>query len=560
MYTARAPYCYTVAIHEGFNMAILDTFTSIFTADTAELKKGHDSARKSTDELVDKMKEAEKQSKKTNESLISLAKKAAGFMAATFAANASISAIASEAAEVSRLDDFADSIDTGIEKVDAFGKAMQSLGGSKSAAENALKSIYTEAKKSGENVTDATDALLRLSNKVQGMDPGKAKEYLASVGLSDRTVVDAMLKGRQNLEALIRKQQEAGVTSKETAEKAQAYNAAMGRMSAGMDRLKSTIASAFLPALTWVVDKFGVMIDWANENRNVLIGAFAAIAGIITYLYLPAMISAAAATLAATWPILLIGAAIAAFVAAVALAYDDIVTYLEGGASVTGRVFKYMRGVWETAKQWLSAAAEYIAGVIRKMVETVLQWLGFSSEESSAIVDAMAELLIAGFVMMKDAVLAAVDVLLSGLRSAFGLVKGVLDDPLGSFKAFGDSVVGIFSWMWDKIRQYLGFIFDGINKVKGAWDWVKDKAGFGDGDIKVANEMMASASSNPLNSTTSNVISNSHMARNEQNVQIGEIKVTTQATDAKGVASGIGNELQDQISNLSHETSTGIAR
>ena len=129
-----------------------------------------------------------------------------------------------------------------------------------------------------------------------------------------------------------------------------------------------------------------------------------------------------------------------------------------------------------------------------------------------------------------------------------------------SFKAFGDSVVGIFAWMWEKIKSYLGFIFEGINKVKGAWDWVKDKTGFSSGDVEVANNMLASASANPLNSVTSNSISNSHRSQSETNVQVGEINVQTQATDAKGVASGVTGELKDQLGNLSHENSTGILR
>ncbi|MFX3916327.1 hypothetical protein ACJBW5_10320, partial [Streptococcus suis] len=85
-----------------------------------------------------------------------------------------------------------------------------------------------------------------------------------------------------------------------------------------------------LPAITWVIDKLGDLVKWFGENQTVITGFFIAIAAVAAYMYLPAMLAAAAATLAATCPFIAIGAAIGAAAAMFALIYDDIMNFIEG--------------------------------------------------------------------------------------------------------------------------------------------------------------------------------------------------------------------------------------
>ena len=63
-----------------------------------------------------------------------------------------------------------------------------------------------------------------------------------------------------------------------------------------------------------------------------------------------------------------------------------------------------------------------------------------------------------------------------------------------------------------------------------------------------------------MNSTTSSAISNSTRTTNETNIQVGQVTVQTQATDAKGISQSVGGELKGQLKQLEAETSSGVAR
>jgi hypothetical protein len=72
---------------------------------------------------------------------------------------------------------------------------------------------------------------------------------------------------------------------------------------------------------------------------------------------------------------------------------------------------------------------------------------------------------------------------------------------------------------------------------------------------------MASAGASPYNATTSGSISNSvATSRRETNVQVGEVIVQTQATDADGISRDIGGSLNSQLESLDDEFSTGVDR
>ncbi|WP_193757281.1 hypothetical protein [Xenorhabdus sp. KK7.4] len=46
----------------------------------------------------------------------------------------------------------------------------------------------------------------------------------------------------------------------------------------------------------------------------------------------------------------------------------------------------------------------------------------------------------------------------------------------------------------------------------------------------------------------------------ETNTQIGEITITTQATDAQGVVKDMKGELNNQLKDLGQQTATGVAK
>ncbi|MDE1493130.1 hypothetical protein KKI96_20735, partial [Xenorhabdus bovienii] len=79
-------------------------------------------------------------------------------------------------------------------------------------------------------------------------------------------------------------------------------------------------------------------------------------------------------------------------------------------------------------------------------------------------------------------------------------------------------------------------------------------------DIEKLNRQLAAAAQNPLNPMTSQAISNQSHQTNEVNMQIGELNVNTQATDAQGVAKDVKGELTNQMQDLGQQTATGVAK
>ncbi|MGK5713006.1 hypothetical protein ACSNKO_19425, partial [Proteus mirabilis] len=76
--------------------------------------------------------------------------------------------------------------------------------------------------------------------------------------------------------------------------------------------------------------------------------------------------------------------------------------------------------------------------------------------------------------------------------------------------------------------------------------------------IAQANAQLDAIANNAMNPITSQAISNQSNVKNETNVSIGEIKVETQATDAQGMASGVKDALQDQVTDINQQNSTGL--
>lgn len=635
-------------------MSILDTFVSVFTADTDSLKKGYDQANKGADDVVENMKDAELQARKTGDELISMAKKAAGFIAAAVLANKGVQEMVAQAAEISRMDDASDSINTAIEDVDAFSKSIMSLGGDKQAAEDSLVSIFeavneaakdsqseagkaframgVSAKDAAGNIRPVMDVLDDVAKAVEGIDAKKAKEYMAAIGITDRATVDAILKGRATLQSMMSAQKEMGVVTKESAERAKAFDAAIGGLTAGLDRSKQMIVSAVLPAFTLVIEWLKSVVDWMTQNKDLVVGFFIAVATIIAAMYLPAMISAAAATLVALAPVLLIAAALAALAAAFALAYDDIMNFIRGNDSFIGQVIEQYPALGK---------------VITMLLDAWKTLFGYLGDALDFIRDATG----VSFGSMGDFIKTFIHFLLGSLNS----VVEWSSQFTGHFKSAADAVAAIFAWLVEKVQAAIGFMTSGIDSIKsgvqavGGWfgiggddepeqdepkvsrkqesrsrSWFNwwgseedpaqeptpqrsepnqggsttvirdslpsdpaqeptpqtgaprpdveasklnnDAVAFTDqlkqtrDGINGATNQMESASAEPMNSVTSNAISNSSNVSNETYVEVGEVRIETQATDAQGVATDIGGELQNQLKNLQAETSTGIAR
>lgn len=480
---------------------ILDTLWTIFEVDTSKSDAAIVHTRKSVDELVEGLEDAEQQGKQTGGTLTSAAIKiGAAFLAAGGVAK-TISGAMDLAERTADLGDLAANLDISVEKLSAFSKAMYATGGT---AEGALSTIESLTRRMGKGFKDAdgpigktltglgikltdstgkakdsVDVITELAGALEGVNKAQAYQTLQQLGISDPKVVENILKGRKELEMLMRVERERGVVTEEAVERAQKLADAQDALRANVSRLSDGFLNNFIPAITKVLQWLEELTSWAGKHQDAIVGFFGAIAAIVLAVYLPAMISAAVATLAATWPIIAMIAAVTAVAAAFAIAYEDIMAFIDGNESLTGEILeKY------------------------PMVKTVIM----------GIADAF--------------------------KVMWETISTILDRAWNGFKTF----IGFFSQVGDLIKKVGGMVPSSFT-----------------GAMKVAHEVQTDAASNPMNPVTSSSIVNS-TGKTEQRVQVGQVVVNTQATDSRGIATDIGSELQNQLLSTQAENKNAVVR
>lgn len=554
---------------------ILDVFISVFEADTKGLQDGQKKAAQTTDDLTDAMRESEKQAKASADKIASFAKGALGFLATAFSVSKAIGSSIQQADMIVALDRTATAIGANVSELDALQRAFGDAGASAEAAGQAATSVFESAmeasrdaaseqsrlfgllgidiKEANGQMKGGVDLMAELAGAAESLSDTTATDLFKRMGITDPAVQEQLLRGRKALEDQMRAHKEAGVVSERQVEVARKYQEAQAKLSSSMRRGAQTVMGFFLPAITWTVDKLADLVDWAQQNKFAVAGFFGTIAAVVATLYVPAMIKAAIATLAATWPILAIAAAIGVAAAAIALIVDDVMNWIRGNDSLIGQLIEKF-----------------------PIIGTIID----------AVVNAVKNLA-QGFVTLWDVSSGAIDWLMGAATQMastwIGMVDAIVSALVGGFTQMRDFISGIITWIFDKVNKVINAVkkvgrFFGIGRGgDGAEDDVNldDLAKEADAAIDraerldenagpaeiaaAANSRMEAVAGHELNPVTSSSISNSTRS-SESNVSIGELKIETQATDAQGVARDARSELQDQLYDLQAESASGVER
>lgn len=544
---------------------ILDTWVTIFQSDTKSVTEGNKQATTSADALITKLKATDAVASKTGNSFASMIGQAAGALAGALAAKATIGSVFESATMIVALQQTSDALGETIENVDAFGKAAEKMGGdaqgardsltdlaekmgeamadAESGAAKAFKALKIGLKDTEGNTKGAVQGMLELAEAVEKLPKNEAVFKIKELGITDNRTVEMVLKGRKELERLLEKQKEQGVVTKENAEQAVKFKAAWNELSAGFERAGLGISTTLMPYITKLFDTLSVAFNWLEDHKDLVAGFFIAIAGVVTYLYLPAMVAAAAATLAATWPILAVGAAIGVAAAAFALIYDDVMNFIDGNDSLIGQmVEKYP--------------------MVKAIVEALAATFKFLGQMASDVWRAIT----VGFQQMVDFVMTGIRQIASGIStvaSFFGI--GSDDDeapvenkparPSGSGQDASD-VPGN-----DTIapRRGSGSGQD-ASDVPGN-DTIAPAQAASKG-VALGQQQLAVAGASPLNSMSSSAISNSNNnSKVENNLSVGELNVNApQATDANGIAQASTGALDKQLKSMQESSANGRER
>lgn len=467
-------------------MNLLEKFYILFSSNADEVEEGADKAGKATDDLDKKLKSADKSARKLGEGFIEFIRGMAGGIASAIAGLVSIGALyASVIASAGRIDGLrrtAEELRVNIGELDAWGKAVEASGGRAEDFQNTLGNLNghmreialtgtsgvvpylyrfgIQMRNANGQLKTGMELLPQLADAFQGLSRVRAEGLAQKLGIDTRTML-LLMQGRKAVEDAVRKEKEYGVVTERQAEAARKYQMQLQNTRKAYQALSDTLAQYALPILERFLGWMEKAFNWIRGNgRRVSAAIIAIAAGLTTYL-IPALKTATLWMLRFIVPAILPLLKLVAIFGALYLVIEDVLTYLEGGDSITGRL-------------------------------------------------------------------------------------------LESFKEMGEGVKKVFLDLWNDIVKF-------FSDLKQAARDAVNFLGFG-GNFSAtmnAQDALSMATSSPLASMPSGAIS-AGVGSRSIGINVGEITVNTQATDAQGISKAIGNTLADQLRQTSAQYDDGI--
>ncbi len=466
-------------------MSLLDQFAILFDTDA-------DDAADSIERLSDSLDDTEGSARNAargvdnasdsavrgSESFSGLAGSVGGLIAAYLSWQAISSAVFGQALATDDLGKFTETVGMSIEEVDAWGSAVTLNGGSIDSFRSSVQSLNSamgdvamggggeivevlgrlgiSALDSAGKIREVNDLLPELADSFQGLSRSESVAFGQRLGLDQGTIM-LLQQGRDAVEGLVEQQRQMGGRTQEGYEASAKFNDSLHNMRRMFVGAADTANQKILPVLTFLLDKFQVIYQWVQDHQTFVVGFFVAVAAIIAAAYLPAMTAAAAATIAATWPFLAIGAAIAGVSLIVAALYEDVKAYLGGQESFVGSLAeKY---------SWFGTLLDGIINGVKFLIGEFAQFGQEMFANLSNAVEFLGEVF--GSIFGQS----------EGALSGFGeTAEMVVDAVIAAFQMLGQIISGVLGFIASPIETTRDLI-DGLMGMIPDLQWIGDMAG-----------------------------------------------------------------------------------
>ena len=356
-------------------MSLLSTFAILFetdaktaTKETEGLSDALDDVEESAEGATGGVDDTTKAYDDNSASAGLLTKSMFGLIAAFVTFDAIAAKVFDTATGEDNLGKFAQTLGFNIAKLDAWGAAVERNGGSAQAFRgtveslqgslqdisitgggeiiNTLAMIGVQATDSGGKIKSAFDVLPEIAEAFKGMSTQQSFAFGKRLGLDQGTIL-TLQQSRFEVDKLVARQKELSGVTKEGYEAAAIFNDQWGDTKRAFNALWMSSNSTILPLFESILKGLETIAVWVRGNSALVEGFFLGVGGVITAVYLPAIVAAAAATLVAISPFVLIGAAVTAVGVAVALLYEDTKAWVNGSKSAVGELI----GTFENLKQ-----------------------------------------------------------------------------------------------------------------------------------------------------------------------------------------------------------------
>lgn len=572
-------------------MSILDKFYLLFESDASKLDKGLEESRRKAKQTTEEIKKTDEAAYKLGESIGKAIRQLGGFVAGYLAVRTLADSFWQAVHAADKLDETADRLDVNIETLSAYGDAVKIAGGTlegfigsieslnnnlammevtgKSRAAPFLKQLGIDMEAAGNKGKTAMDLLPQIAGALEDMGKQEGAALARKLGLDAGTIM-LLQQGRRGMEDLIRRQKELGVVSKEQGEIAAKWNDQLDDSRHALRSLWLEIATATLPVLTWMAKKFEDIAVWARENKTFLVGLMIAIGSAVAIFAVPPLIAMAVAALAAAAPFILLAAIVGAIATAFALLYDDVVNFMEGNDSLIGQIFDKYPAVREAVDN-IGEGFKWLAETVLSVMAIIGQVWSLTWDTMWAVAQGVAALVSGIFTFWRDGI--------TGLIAHFDSLRAILSGVGAVFESLGRLIGGIFDYWIQKAKAFLesvGGVVGLIRSIGGAVTSGLDSArtflgnprttgrqvegggplgaygvpgqpqlgAYGVPGLAEGKSMLGAASTSPLVSQTPSSIGT---RSSTTNVNVGEVNVQTQATDAEGISKSIGGALGTQM-------------
>lgn len=473
-------------------MALLDTFTLLFETNATEASDEVDSLNNSLDETessgnsaAQAINETSQASSNASTSFDTLATTVKAAIAAYLSFSAVKSAIFDRAVATDVVGKFSDTLGLSVEKVDDWSEAVIRSGGSADSfrgsvdslnrsmgdialgAGNEIQEVFgrlgISALDARGKIKDVFNILPELADAFQRLSAQESVAFGRKLGLDQGTIL-LLQQGRDNVDALVERQRQLGGITKEGAEASATFNDAWADSQRVFIGWADSVNQKILPVLTSILTGFQEFGIWINENQDLVQGFFIGVTGVILTMYLPAIASAAAATLVAMLPFIKIAAVIALVGTAFALIFEDIKAFVNGQESLLGNLIKKY--------EWLRDAIDFVSrgfdllarefGIAR---DTLSKGIGHVVNTFKNAQVELADFFEAFAKMFSDIRLSATD--------AIEWIVNLFNKVIAKFTEFKDKALGIVTAVSDKfkgLKDALSFDVDITGSVSGAFD------------------------------------------------------------------------------------------
>lgn len=598
-------------------MGVLDTFFILFKTDADKATTDVKELDRATDTLGRDLLKTDAAAAGLSRSFMGMAQSLAAPLLALASVGGAFAIVMERVQQIDEIGDMAGKLRSSAQDYDAFTRAVQATGGSLADAQANLagfgdKLADAAARPDGPNAKNfakwgiafkdvkgeavgAVDGILALAKSLEGVSQAEAIGRLRRLGIQDADTIAFLLQGKQAIIDKMEAEKRAGVVTDEQIQIVGEYQSALGATKNSLDTFANRLTGALLPALTKGLELFNRFFGWMLDHQTLVEGFFIGVAGVITAVYLPAIASAAAATIAATWPFLAIAAAVIGFGAAVALAYEDVTAFMNGQQSLIGELVKKYQwlidavkdawgkivasisSAWSTIQPILQAIADGGKTILNSWLElytplynafvnlfgAVGDLVGAFKDRIAADIAAVLPSWIANFESMKTEVgqafadmLTQIQPFVDGVKVAADVIKLTFETLGEILKAIWGSTIG---WMADKVNGIAEAI-RGLGAGVRIPVTIDTANGPQTPGAAMGSLFNPGARASALGAQTPASLGAANTNVKTNTVNVGDVNVDARGGDAKAIAAGVRSALQGELRNTASQFDDGVDR